>query len=538
MEFITGNLLNVSTEEIYGAEIGFENGIITCIKPDDGDFNNLILPGLIDSHIHIESSMVCPSRFAEAVIPHGTTAVVADPHEIANVMGLDGINYMLKDASSVPLKMFLTAPSCVPATKFETSGGIITSEDIDILLKKPEVVGLGELMNFPGVIGQDPEVMEKLEVAKKNKKPIDGHAPMLSGADLCNYVAAGISTDHESTTQAEALEKRRLGIKLMMREGSSAKNLKTLADVGGDFIVSDDKDPEDLIQGHVDKMLLNAIEYGIDPVKAIKMVTINPAEHYNLNTGSLAPGKAADMVIVDDIRKLRVKKVYIDGKLVFQNGTPCFKVNPLKLDGTFKSTLKTPGNFNIASDSPKTVMVIEIIEDQLITNSTTADLDIHDGNLMPDPDNDILKIAVVERYGNNRIGNGFIKGFNLKNGALASSVAHDSHNIIAIGTNSENISKAVNTVITNNGGLSVVSKSGVKDLKLPVAGLMSNRPAEEVARDLIILKQLVTDLGSNLSSPFMTMSFLALLVIPALKLSDLGLFDVEKFEFVDLILDN
>jgi len=537
MECIRGNLLNVSTEEIYGAEIGFENGIINCVKPVDGNFNNLILPGFIDSHIHIESSMVCPSRFAEAVIPHGTTAVVADPHEIANVMGLNGINYMLKDASSVPLKMFLTAPSCVPATKFETSGGTITSEDIDVLLNRPEVVGLGELMNFPGVIGQDPDVMEKLEIAKIHKKPVDGHAPMLSGADLCKYVEAGISTDHETTTQDEALEKRRSGIKLMMREGSSAKNLKTLADVGGEFIVSDDKDPEDLIEGHVDKMLLNAFEYGIDPVKAIKMVTINPAEHYNLNLGSLVPGKAADMIIVDEIDKLKVKNVYINGKLVSKDGTLGFKVNPLKLDSTFKLTLKTPNDFELASDSPKTVRVIEIIEDQLITHRTTADLNIHDGKLVADLENDILKITVVERYGNNRICNGFIKGFNLKNGAIASSVAHDSHNIIAIGTNSENIAKAVNTVITNKGGLAVVSKSDVADLKLPIAGLMSNRPAEEVAKDLTTLKQLVTDLGSNLQSPFMTMSFLALLVIPNLKISDLGLFDVEKFEFVDLILD-
>lgn len=538
MEFIRGNLLNVSTEEIYGAEIGFENGTITCVKPVNGNFNSLILPGFIDSHIHIESSMICPSRFAEAVIPHGTTSVVADPHEIANVMGLDGIDYMLEDAYTVPLKMFLTAPSCVPATSFETSGGIITSKDIDDLLKRPEVVGLGELMNFPGVIGRDPEVMEKLEVAKANKKPVDGHAPMLSGADLCSYVSAGISTDHESTTQAEALEKIRLGIKLMMREGSSAKNLKALADVGGDFIVSDDKDPEDLLEGHVDKMLLKAFEYGIDPVKAIKMVTINPAEHYNLNTGNLVPGKAADMVIVDDIHKLHVQKVYIDGKLVFRNGTVGFKVNPLKLKGTFKSTLKTPSDFNLTSKRPKTVRVIEIIEDQLITNSTTADLDVHDGNLMADLNNDILKIAVVERYGNNKMANGFIKGFNLKSGAIASSVAHDSHNIIAIGTSSEYLAKAVNTVITNNGGLSVVSESGIKDLKLPIAGLMSNRPAEEVAKDLTILKQLVKDLGSNLSSPFMTMSFLALLVIPSLKISDMGLFDVEKFEFVDIIMDD
>jgi adenine deaminase len=304
--------------------------------------------------------------------------------------------------------------------------------------------------------------------------------------------------------------------------------------VGGDFIVSDDKDPEDLIHGHVDKMLLKAIEYGIDPIKAIKMVTLNPSEHYSLNTGSLVPGKAADMVIVDDIRKLHVKEVYIDGKLVSKNGNVNFKVEPLELQGTFKSGPKLPSDFELAFEGSKTVRVIEIIKDQLITNETSANLDIHDGKLVADLENDILKIAVVERYGNNRMSNGFIKGFNLKNGAIASSVAHDSHNIIVIGTNSKDMAKAVNTVITNNGGLSVVVDSSVSDLKLPIAGLMSNRTAEQVAKDLTVLKQLVNDLGSKISSPFMTMSFLALLVIPNLKISDKGLFNVEKFEFVDL----
>ncbi|MTK64607.1 MAG: adenine deaminase [Methanobacterium sp.] len=538
MEFIRGNLLNVFSEEIYSAEIGFENGLISCVKPVNGNFKTLILPGFIDSHIHIESSMLCPSRFAEAVIPHGTTSVIADPHEIANVMGVTGINYMLNDASGVPLKMFLTVPSCVPATKFETSGGIITSKDIDALLKRPEFVGLGEVMNFPGVIDQDPDVIEKLEVAHANKKPIDGHAPMLSGAELCSYVAAGISTDHESTTQSEVLEKRRLGMKIMIREGSSAKNLKTLAAVGGDFLVSDDKDPEDLVDGHVDKMLLKAIEYGLDPFKALKMVTLNPAEHYNLNTGNLVPGKAADMVIVDNIEKLNVKKVYIDGKLVSQNGDLNFEVKPLKLQGTFKSNPKKPSDFNLSADSPKTVRVIEVIEDQLITNKTTACLDIQDGHLMADPENDVLKIAVVERYGNNRITNGFIKGFNLKKGAIASSVAHDSHNIIVIGINSTDMAMAVNNVIANNGGLSVVSGGEVSDLKLPIAGLMSDRTAKNLASDLTLLKQLVNDMGSDLSSPFMTMSFLALLVIPSLKISDKGLFDVEKFEFMNLIVED
>ena len=274
MVLVKGNLLNVSTEEIYGAEINIQNGIITCVKPVNHEFKGLILPGFIDAHIHIESSMLTPSRFAEAVVPHGTTSIVADPHEIANVLGLDGINYMVKDASTVPLKVFLTAPSCVPATIFETSGAKISTEEIRSLLKEDNVVALGEMMNFPGVICDDPEVMAKIDTAIKIGKPIDGHAPLLSGSELCKYIKSGISTDHECSKANEAIEKRRLGMKLMLREGSSAKNLKDLALIGGDFIVSDDKHPEDLLKGHVDEMLKNAIEYGIEPIQAIKMVTI------------------------------------------------------------------------------------------------------------------------------------------------------------------------------------------------------------------------------------------------------------------------
>jgi adenine deaminase len=536
MENITGNLLNISTEEIYGAEIGFDNGLITCIKPVEGDFNSLILPGFIDSHIHIESSMLCPSRFAEAVVPHGTCSVVADPHEIANVMGLEGIRYMLKDVSSVPLKMFLTAPSCVPATSFETSGAKISKDEIKQLLKIPEIVALGEMMNFPGVINEDVEVIEKIEEAKKYNKPIDGHSPLLSGKDLCKYIMAGISTDHECTSKAEAEEKKRLGMKIMLREGSSAKNLEELADVGGEFLVSDDKHPEDLINGHVDEMLRKAVEYGIDGIDAIKMVTLNPSEHYKLETGNIMPGKAADFVIVDDLDNLKVKKVLINGKLVAKNGKALFKVNPIKLPNTFQLKPKKPADFNIAANgSHAKVKAIEVVEDQLITNEKSVDLKIIDGFLEADLTQDVIKIAVVERYGHERINNGFLKGFGMKYGAIASSVAHDSHNIIVVGTNNHDMSKAVNTVLKNKGGLSVVFKNNVKYLELPIAGLMSTNPLEKVANNLRELHKTVEDLGVKIPSPFMTMSFLALLVIPSLKISDKGLFDVNKFKFVDLI---
>lgn len=535
---VRGNLLNVSTEEIYGAEISIQNGIIKCVREVDGNFKGIILPGLIDAHIHIESSMLTPSRFAETVVPHGTTSVVSDPHEIANVMGMDGIKYMVDDASSVPLKMFLTAPSCVPATSFETSGSIISTEEIYEIFKMKDVVALGEMMNFPGVLAKDPNVMAKLEIAISSGKPIDGHAPLLSGPDLCSYISAGISTDHECTTEREAVEKKRLGMKLMIREGSSAKNLKDLASTGGDFIVSDDKHPEDLLNGHVNIMLKNAMEYGIDPINAVKMVTKNPAEHYNLNIGNIIPGNAADIILVNNLNELDVEKVFIDGNLVAKNGKALFDINPVEIPSTFKSKPKMPSDFDVKHPgSSVEVRVIEVIEGQLITGESVQTMKTKNGILEPDINEDVLKIAVVERYGHGKISNAFVKGFGLVNGAIASSVAHDSHNIITVGTNSRDISKAVNIILKNKGGLAAVSDGSIHSLKLSVAGLMSIKSAAEVSKDLKNLHAIVNEMGSDLASPFMSLSFLALLVIPKLKISDMGLFDVEKFEFVDLILD-
>ncbi len=536
MVLVKGNLLNVSTEEIYGAEISIQNGIITCVKPVNREFKGLILPGFIDAHIHIESSMLTPSRFAEAVVPHGTTSVVADPHEIANVLGLDGINYMVKDASNVPLKVFLTAPSCVPATMFETSGAIISTEEIKTLLNDNNVVALGEMMNFPGVVKEDPTVMAKLKAAINIGKPIDGHAPLLSGPELCKYVMSGISTDHECSEANEAIEKKRLGMKLMLREGSSAKNLKDLALIGGDFIVSDDKHPEDLLKGHIDEMLKKAIEYGIEPLKAIKMVTLNPGNHYTLNTGNIIPGKAADLILIDNLDDLNVEDVIINGKLVAKDGKPLFDVRSHPIPNTFELNFTKPSDFNVSAyGSVQTVRVIEVFEDQLITKETSAVLDVLDGNLNTNIDRDILKISVVERYGHGRISNAFVKGFGLKDGAIASSVSHDSHNIITVGTNSKDMANAVNTILNNKGGLVALSKDASYALELPIAGLMSTNSATDVSNDLKLLHRAVEIMGTKLRSPFMSLSFMGLLVIPKLKISDMGLFDVEKFKFVDLI---
>lgn len=532
---IKGNLLNVFTGEIYPAEISFEDGLIKCVKRVEGNFKDLILPGFIDAHIHIESSMLSPSRFAEVVVPHGTTSVISDPHEISNVMGTDGIDYMIMDAASVPLNVFYTVSSCVPATPFETSGATINAKEVDKLLEKEDMVALGEMMNFPGVLVDDEEVLAKIDSAKRHRKPVDGHAPLLSGEALCKYIGAGISTDHECTIKEEVIEKRNLGMKIMLRQGSSAKNLKDLVDAGGDFMVSDDKHPQDLIHGHLDSTLREAIDYGLDPVEAIQMVTINPATHYQLNTGLIAPGRQADLVMVDNLKNLNVKEVYIKGKLVAKDNDILFPVKPLKLGSSFKLESKTPNDFEITSkNSEETVRVIQVNEGQLITHETEAFLDVVEGNIQPDPEVDVLKIAVVERYGHNRMSNGFVKGFGLKKGAIATSVAHDSHNIITIGTNSADMARAVNQLVENKGGLVATVDGQFNCLELPIAGLMSNKSAENVSAKLKDINEMVKEIGCKLESPFMTMSFMALLVIPKLKLSDMGLFDGEKFEFVDL----
>ncbi len=538
-------MLNVFTEEIYPAEIEVQNGLIKCVKPVKKEFDNLILPGFIDAHIHIESSMLTPSRFAEAVVPHGTTSVVSDPHEIANVMGFKGIEYIIKDSNSVPLKVFLTAPSCVPSTPFETSGAVLGPKEIERLLEMENMVALGEMMNFPGVLGEDPTVIEKIKIAKRLGKPIDGHAPLLSGKELCKYVSAGISTEHECSKVTEVMEKKRLGMKIMLREGSSAKNLKDLVPAGGDFIVSDDKHPEDLLVGHVDEMLKKAIQYGLDPIDAIKMVTINPSKHYNLNLGSVSPGRAADLVVVDGLEKFDAKKVFIDGNLVSREGKPKFSVKPTELGTSLTLTPKKPSDFDISSKpkewknkttkNKETVRVIDAVKGQLLTLESEADLRVDEGILMPDTVKDVLKIAVVERYGHDRISNAFVHGFGLKEGAIASSVAHDSHNIIVVGTTSQDMADAVNTVIKCKGGLAAVSNGEYYILELPVGGLMSTKNVSEVSSRLNALHKFVNEMGCKLKSPFMSMSFMALLVIPKLKISDKGLFDVEKFDFVDVM---
>lgn len=533
---IKGNILNVFTREIYPAEIKIESGIISCVNRIKGDFEGIIIPGLIDAHIHIESSMLTPAFFAQAVVPHGTVGVVADPHEIANVMGIEGIDYLIGDSSRVPLRFFYTAPSCVPATSFETSGATISPPKIEALMQKEEIVALGEMMNFPGVINDDPEVLKKIGIAHKHHKPVDGHAPLLSGVDLCKYTSAGISTDHECSTLEEAREKKELGMKIMIREGSSAQNLESLWKVGGEFLVSDDKDLEDLLKGHMDILIKKSIKLGMDPFKAIQMTTLNPANHYSLPMGAISPGKLADFIKVDNLENFNVQEVYIGGKLVARNGKALFKANSTPLKSSFHFKQKKPSDFNIFSHSSKVrVRVIKVEDGQIITQESQADLAIKEGIIKPDIPSDVLKISLIERYGGNNMSNAFVKGFGIKEGALASSVAHDSHNIVVVGSHEDYMSRAVELVRKNGGGLSAISKESEKIFQLPIAGLMTNQPGKKAIFHLKELQDLVKDMDCILESPFMTLSFLALLVIPELKISDQGLFDGNKFQLVDVI---
>lgn len=536
---IRGNILNVFTGDIYPAEIEVAGGRVSCVRSISGNFSDIILPGFIDAHLHIESSMLTPSSFAAAAIPHGTVSTISDPHEIANVMGVDGVRFMIDDAAVTPMKFYFTAPSCVPATPFETAGAEITAREIEELLRMDSVVALGEMMNFPGVIAGDDGVMAKIEAARGLNMPVDGHAPLLSGDELCTYIGAGISTDHECVSPEEVLEKRRLGMKIMAREGSSARNLRDLAAAGCDFLVSDDIHPADLLEGYMDRILRRAVDYGIDPVSAVQMVTINPAEHYGLSTGAIAPGWDADFVVVDSLRDFNVKRVYIDGRPVAGNGRYLIR----RRGGTRAPPrkLEVP-DFPVerldvrAEGDEATVRVIDVLDGQLITEESIATLEVEDGAVQADTSSDILRVSVLDRYGRGNISSGFVHGFGLQEGAIASTVAHDSHNLIVVGVDPELMKRAVDILKKAGGGLVAVAEDDHRVLQLPVAGLMSDGDVFEVADGFENLNTFTEQLGSRLSAPFMTMSFLSLLVIPRLKIGDRGLFDVEKFEFVDVLV--
>lgn len=568
----TAFILDVVTDSIYPARIAIEDGIFKQVTPvtineeTSVDVPGIMLPGFIDSHIHIESSMITPAQFAKIAVRHGTTSVVCDPHEIANVLGIDGIEAMIENAKKVPFNFYFAAPSCVPATPFETSGATLDSSAIEYLLKKDEVVALAEMMNFPGVISGDEEVLRKLELARKYEKPIDGHAPLLSGKDLDKYLEQGISTDHECTNVVEAIEKKIKGMRIMVRDGSSAKNMEGLFNMDEgkkmvenserfsliyrdvfekklfspvfDFIVSDDKHPDELVKGHLNLSIKKAISLGIDPFKAISMVTINPAYHYALDAGIIVEGARADFIVVDSLHDLNVLKTYVGGECVFDGKNVLFDAPEMKSHNSINASKKTAADFDMHYDGDECeVNVIECFDGNLLTRKATAKLSVEDGIVQSDTSQDVLKIAVVERYGGNTVANAFIKGFGLKKGAMASSVAHDSHNIIVVGCDSEAMARAVNRVIDDGGGISVVCDDFTDSLPLPIAGLMSNEDAFDVAGKWGELYEKTVDWGCTLKFPFMTMAFMALLVLPSIKISDKGLFDGDSFEFMNVIIN-
>lgn len=536
MKTVQGKIVDPVSRRIFNGEIEIKDGKISDVRETDGAPNQYIMPGLIDSHIHIESSMLIPSEFARLAVRHGTVATVSDPHEIANVCGKKGVEYMIKNGKKVPLKFYFGVPSCVPATTFETAGAELDKEDVEKLLQRDDIHYLSEMMNWPGVLNDDPDVLAKIDAALKLGKPIDGHAPGLKGEKAKKYAAAEISTDHECFTIEEAIDKLEAGMLIIIREGSAAKNYNALVKLFDTYpdklmFCSDDKHPDDLIQGHINELVVRTLSHGYDLFDILHASSVLPIRHYGLKVGLLQKGDSADFIIVDQPESMKVKETWIDGEPVFQDGKVLFsKVNARKINH-FTSHKITPEDVILKSDNENQPVIVA--EDgQLVTKKEIAKLSIQNGIVQPDPDRDILKIAVVNRYEKKPPAIAFIKNFGLKNGAIASSVAHDSHNIIAVGSSDEFICKAVNMIMEQKGGISAVSDEKEDILPLPIAGIMSDEKGEDVAACYERLSKMSKTMGSSLNAPFMLISFMALLVIPSLKLSDKGLFDGETFEFV------
>ena len=535
---VKGNIVDILNRRIFKGEVEVKNGKVVSVKEANHNQENYILPGFIDAHIHIESSMLVPSEFAKIAVKHGTVATVSDPHEIANVLGVKGVAFMIENGKKVPLKFNFGAPSCVPATSFESAGAIIDADDIKLMMENPDIKYLAEMMNYPGVLFDDADVLEKIQHAKDNHKPIDGHAPGLRGDDITKYMAAGISTDHECFSYDEALEKLHKGMKVIIREGSAAKNFEALIELLPEhfenmMFCSDDKHPDDLLLGHINQLCERAIAKGIDVFKVLQAACVNPVKHYNLEVGLLQKGDDADFIVVDSLKKFNVLETYINGELVAKNGESFIKSVPFNILNNFDTDKKKVTDFRFDSNAEK-IRVIEALDGELVTNQIEAASLIIDGNLVSNTKTDILKMTVVNRYKSDVPAIAFIKNFGIKEGAIASSVGHDSHNIIAIGVSDEAICKAVNLIIENKGGVCAVNKTEEKIVSLPVAGIMSDLSAEEIGKSYAELDKMAKQMGSKLRAPYMSLSFMALLVIPSLKLSDKGLFDGTSFKFTSL----
>jgi adenine deaminase len=533
-----GRIIDVVTRRIFEGVVHVENGVIIKIEEGPVESTQYILPGFIDSHIHIESSMLIPSEFARIAVIHGTVGTVSDPHEIANVLGISGVKFMISNGHKVPFRFNFGAPSCVPATSFESAGATLGPAEIEELLQLGEIRYLSEMMNFPGVLFNDPVVAQKLAIAAKYGKPVDGHAPGLTGENASKYIAAGISTDHECYTLEEAKDKISKGMKVLIREGSAAKNFEALWPLIDEYpgmvmLCSDDKHPNDLVSGHINDLVKRALGKGCDLMNVLRSCTLNPKEHYKLETGLLQPGDPADFIVVEDLENLEVLSTWINGIEVAAMGRTMIHpvkempVNNFRATTISKETIALPA-------AGERIRIIQALDGQLITHEIMAGPKTEGGNVVADTGRDILKLVVKDRYNDSPPAVGFINGFGINNGAIASSVAHDSHNIIAVGSDDESITRAINLVIKNKGGISLVNGVDEYSLALPFGGIMSDEDGFKVASEYQALDSMAKKLGSNLMAPYMTLSFMALLVIPSLKLSDRGLFDVNNFTFTPI----
>ena len=538
-----GQIIDLHAGRIFPGAIDVRDGTINAIRESaDGDVpSGYLCPGFVDAHVHIESSMLPPVEFGRVAVVHGTVATVSDPHEIANVLGVEGVRAMQRMAASTPCKIHLGIPSCVPATGFESAGAVIDASAVEELCRDRSLTYLAEMMNFPGVVGGDPEVMRKIDIAKRHGKRIDGHAPGLRGEGLQAYVRAGITTDHECADIDEAREKLALGQKILIREGSAAKNFEALWPLllespGNCMFCSDDKHPDDLMEGHINQLCARAVAAGVPVMEALRAACLTPAQHYQLRSGSLQPGDPADFIRLADLQSFAVLETWIDGACVARDGRSMLPAVAPEIVNQFHCAPQRPGDFSMPipeHELPgKTCLrVIEAIDGSIVTGAAEMAACVRDGHAIADPARDLLKITVVNRYQPAPPAVAFVRGIGLKQGAIASSVAHDCHNIVAVGCDDESLAKAVNLVIEHRGGISVVGPQGCDTLALPIAGLMSDQPAEQVAAAYSRITDRAKELGSTLHAPYMTLSFLALLVIPSLKLGDRGLFDGNTFQF-------
>lgn len=536
---INGQLVDLTAGKIYGVELTLAGGNIVSIQKTKSKKGPFILPGFVDAHIHIESSMLVPSEFARLAVPFGTLSTVSDPHEIANVMGLDGVYYMLDNAEDLVLEVLFGAPSCVPASSFETAGARLNEIAVGQLLSDPRIGYLSEVMNYPGVIHRDPSLMDMIRSARKNKKPVDGHAPGLRGDLLKAYQGAGIETDHECFTYEEAKEKLGLGMKVIIREGSAAKNYATLSPLINDYpdqlmFCSDDKHPDDLVKGHINQIVARAIKDGFNLYDVLRIACVNPRKHYSLKSGLLTMDRSADFILVEDLNSFTVKEVYVSGQLVAKDGNYLPEPKPISIINQFHARPIKKEDLRLSALTSQ-LNIIQAIDGQLVTNKISHPAYVLDGYAVSDARNDVLKIVVINRYQPSAPAIGFVRGFGLKAGAIASCVAHDSHNIIAVGVDDESLTTVINKVINQKGGIAACLHQFVLGLELPIAGIMSNLDGQSVAKTYSLIDHFVrTDLKSTLKAPFMTLSFMALPVIPSLKMTDKGLFDGDRFEWTTL----